>query len=110
VAEHKAPGSAGGFAVAINTKDLKGLVNQLRNTLALQKDVQIEGGKLDARIDLAMTEKDAAVRQTRDVKASGTTAGKPVRLEPIHLETAVTATPNNSAIPDISNLAVDLRS
>src|SRR6185436_14167992 len=72
VAQNKAPGSAGGFAISVTTKDLKGLVNQLPNTLALQKDVTIDGGKLDARVDLAMTENDATIKQKLDLEANGT--------------------------------------
>src|SRR5204862_269515 len=85
LAQNKAPGSAGGITLVVNTKDLRGLVNQLRNTLALQKDVQVESGKLDARIDLTLASDNASIKQKLDLEASGTNAGKPVKLEPVHL-------------------------
>src|SRR5439155_12051152 len=56
VAQNKAPGSAGGISIAINTKEgkLPELVNPLHNAMGLQKDVQIASGKLAAKIDLAL--------------------------------------------------------
>jgi hypothetical protein len=103
VAARKQPGADGQIAVAVNTKDLPGLVNLLRNTLDLQKDVQVTSGELKTRVELAMTPQRALVKQTLDAVAAGTNAGKPVKLDPVHLDAAL-------AVPDLTEIVVNLTS
>jgi hypothetical protein len=111
LAAQKKPGAKGLLSVAVNTKDLPGLVNTLRNTLAIQKDTQIQSGELKTRVDLAMTEDAATVKQVLDAVAAGTNAGKPIKLEPIHLDTAATAIPTaDGKMPDLRDLALNLTS
>ena len=111
LAANKAPGSAGNIAVVVNTKDLPGLVNSLPNTLAMQKDVEINSGKVAARVDVAFAADKATVKQTLDVEAAGMCATtQPIKLDPVHLDTAVTAIPTGGAIPNLADIALNLTS
>ena len=111
LAAQKKPGSDGAVVVAVNTKDLPGLVNALRNTLGLQKDVQVTSGDVKARLDLTMTPDRAVVKQTLDASATGTNAGQPVKLDQVHLDAAVAAIPRGDGkLPDLRDIALNLTS
>ncbi|HYO09095.1 MAG TPA: hypothetical protein VER17_08985, partial [Tepidisphaeraceae bacterium] len=110
VADNKPPGADGAVALLVQSKNLPGLVEQLRNTLGVDKELKLTEGDLRAAVDLALSKDRAAVKQTLDVTAAGTNAGKPVRLEKVHLDTGLTAIAAGGAIPDLRDVAVNLTS
>ena len=103
IAAKKQPGSDGQIVLAINTKDLPGLVNLLRNTLDLQKEVEVKSGELKTRVELVMTPQRALVKQTLDAVATGKNGTQVVKLDPVHLDAAV-------GVPDITEIALNLTS
>ncbi len=111
LAAQKAPGSEGDVKLAINTKDLRGLVNSLPNTIGLRKGAQITSGDVATSVDLKIAKDRATVAQVLDVKdVAGTNNGAPVKLDPIHLDTSVAAIPTGGSIPDLRDIAVNLTS
>ncbi|MEA2734910.1 MAG: large repetitive protein, partial [Humisphaera sp.] len=103
LAKREKPGAKGQLALAVNTKDMPGLFNLLRNTLGLQKDVKITSGEFKTRVEVALTPENAVVKQSLYAVAAGQNGTQPVKLEPVYLDTAV-------SIPDIGDLAVHLKS
>jgi hypothetical protein len=110
-AANKPPGGDGQLAIALSTKDLPGLVNLLPNTIGLQKDVKIISGDFKTRVDVTLAKDRTLVKQVLDATAAGTNAGKPVKLDPVHLDSAITALPTASgSIPDLRDIALNLTS
>ncbi len=110
LAKQQAPGSDGLFTVAVTSKDIPGLATSLHHSLGLADDVKIDSGKFATHVKLTLDAKQATVKQDLDVEAAGSNAGKPIKLDPVHLDTAVTAIPTGKSIPDLREVALNLTS
>jgi hypothetical protein len=110
LAAHNKPGSAGNLSAVISVTDLPGLINPLRDVFGLQKDVSVTGGSFNNRVDLTIMPQQVAIKQSLDATASGTNAGRKIQLDPIHLDTALTALPTGQGMPELHDLALNLTS
>ncbi|MBV8781183.1 MAG: hypothetical protein JO353_07275, partial [Phycisphaerae bacterium] len=89
--------------------DVAALVNQLKETVALQKGVELKRAHLTHETDINLG-KDAVTIST-DTKlpdVSGTNDGKPIHVSPIDFGAGVTAV--GGAAPDLRDLSIKLTS
>ncbi len=111
LAEKKAPGAEGNLSLVVNVTDVPGLASQLRNTLNLQKGVQITQGKIYSKTDVAIARDRVTITQDPEtvISAAGKNDGKDVVLEPIRLrKLQLTAIPNGKDIPEVRDIGLDL--
>ncbi|HEX8524960.1 MAG TPA: hypothetical protein VF669_22105 [Tepidisphaeraceae bacterium] len=111
LAAQKAPGSDGNLSLVLDVTNVPALAKQLRNTLSLQQGVDITGGKIYSKTDVAIAKDRVTIAQDPNtvIQASGTNNGKPVTLDPIKFSKFnVTAIPNGQAIPELRDIAINL--
>jgi hypothetical protein len=109
--ENEKPGAAGRVAFT-SAIDLAALAGQLRNTLGISPDVTIASGQQTQSVTVILSEDktDAgAVVDIKDVK--GTRAGKPIALQPVHLELGASDLGGGGGkLPDVRDLKLVLQS
>jgi hypothetical protein len=104
------PGQSGEMVVTLNISD-PSILLQLRNTLSLGPDVNINAGRLWSEITLWLTPDKAIAKGNASImQLAGTRGDAPIRLSDIVVSFDATSLPTGGDLPDLRNLSLVVKS